>query len=363
GRTAAARRTCAARRRAGPADPRAGAPRHRECAGGERRVDVQRPESPSQDNGRQSERACPQARGGAVHQLQQIVRGPDPQDRVPFDGAGPARAGALPRPYGSPDPRDPPGLREFFLRRDFMLQSTSLHVAIIIDGNGRWAARRSRAPVPPRRGLLGARRDPGRPAPPRRGSLDSHGRRAAPLRLSAVGMCLCGAVLHRTHVARFRGGRPGGRAARVSRAPATVRRAAGSGRRMSALTERTRLGLEVLATGVVLGIAGDALLRATPWGLNAFLCTVALAAAAAWLVYRRRIAVGRDAPWLAMAAVLLGSNFAIRDSDALRALDAMGLAILLALAGFSLRGVALRGRDAWEYVRSGVVAALSAWFG
>src|SRR5207249_4467808 len=127
---------------AGPADPRAGAPRHRECAGGERRVDVQRPESPSQDNGRQSERACPQARGGAVHQLQQIVRGPDPQDRVPFDGAGPARAGALPRPYGSPDPRDPPGLREFFLRRDFMLQSTSLHVAIIMDGNGRWAARR-----------------------------------------------------------------------------------------------------------------------------------------------------------------------------------------------------------------------------
>src|SRR5437773_10297802 len=128
-------------------------------------------------------------------------------------------------------------------------------------------------------------------------------------------MRLRGAVLHGDHVARFHRGRPGGRAACVPRAPTAVRRAAGSGRRMSALTERTRLGLEVLATGVVLGIAGDALLRATPWGLNAFLCTVALAAAAAWLVYRRRIAVGRDAPWLAMAAVLLGSNFAIRDSD------------------------------------------------
>src|SRR5439155_272134 len=103
-------------------------------------------------------------------------------------------------------------------------------------------------------------------------------------------------------------GRPGGRAACVPRAPTAVRRAPGSGRRMSALTERTRLGLEVLATGVVLGIAGDALLRATPWGLNAFLCTVALAAAAAWLVYRRRIAVGRDAPWLAMAAVPVFRN-------------------------------------------------------
>src|SRR5256885_2844857 len=171
------------------------------------------------------------------------------------------------------------------------------------------------------------------------------------------------AVLHGDHVARFHRGRPGGRAACVPRAPTAVRRAPGSGRRMSPLTERTRLGLEVLATGVVLGIAGDALLRVTPWGLNAFLCTVALAAAAAGLVYRRRIAVGRDAPWLAIAAVLLGSNFATRDADALRALDAMGLAILLALAGLSLRGVALRGRDAWEYARSVVVAALSAWFG
>src|SRR5438552_10516296 len=141
------------------------------------------------------------------------------------------------------------------------------------------------------------------------------------------------AVLHGDHVARFHRGRPGGRAACVPRAPTAVRRAPGSGRRMSALTERTRLGLEVLATGVVLGIAGDALLRATPWGLNAFLCTVALAAAAAWLVYRRRIAVGRDAPWLAMADVLLGSNFTIRDSDAPRALHALRPPILLVSPG------------------------------
>src|SRR2546430_14524830 len=33
---------------------------------------------------------------------------------------------------------------EFFLRRNFMSQSPSLHVAIVMDGNGRWAARRGR---------------------------------------------------------------------------------------------------------------------------------------------------------------------------------------------------------------------------
>src|SRR2546430_3391935 len=30
----------------------------------------------------------------------------------------------------------------FFLRTDFMPQSSSLHVAIVMDGNGRWATRR-----------------------------------------------------------------------------------------------------------------------------------------------------------------------------------------------------------------------------
>ena len=38
---------------------------------------------------------------------------------------------------------------------------------------------------------------------------------------------------------------------------------------MSALSERTRLGLEILGAGAALGIASDALLRVTPWGLNA----------------------------------------------------------------------------------------------
>src|SRR5437879_266607 len=33
---------------------------------------------------------------------------------------------------------------EFFLRRNFMSQSPSLHVAIVMDGNGRWAARGGR---------------------------------------------------------------------------------------------------------------------------------------------------------------------------------------------------------------------------
>jgi hypothetical protein len=129
------------------------------------------------------------------------------------------------------------------------------------------------------------------------------------------------------------------------------------------VSARTRLGLEILAAGAGLGVAGDALLRAVPWGLNALLCTIGLVAAAAWLVRRHRLPVSSDAPWLAAAVLLIASNFVARDSRTLQAFDAVGLVIVLAVAFLSIRGMSLRGREAWLYVRAGLDAALSAWFG
>jgi hypothetical protein len=132
---------------------------------------------------------------------------------------------------------------------------------------------------------------------------------------------------------------------------------------VSAVSGKTRLGLEILAAGAGLGIAGDALLRAVPWGLNAMLSTTALVAAAAWLVRRHRVAVSSDAPWLAAAALLIASNFVARDSRTLQAFDTIGLVIVLAVAFPSIQGVALRGRQAWHYLRAGFDAAVSAWIG
>src|SRR3989441_2097812 len=132
---------------------------------------------------------------------------------------------------------------------------------------------------------------------------------------------------------------------------------------MSAVSGRTRLGLEILGAGAALGVAGDALLRAVPWGLNALLCTTGLVAAAAWLVRRHRVAVSTDAPWLAAAALLIASNFVARDSRTLQAFDTIGLVIVLAVAFPSIQGVGLRGRQAWHYLRAGLDAAVSAWIG
>ena len=132
---------------------------------------------------------------------------------------------------------------------------------------------------------------------------------------------------------------------------------------MSAPSQQTQLGLEVLAVSAGLGIGADALLRSTPWGLNALLCTVAVVAAAGWIVRRRQIAVSGDATWLGVTALLLGLNFVARDSSWLRALDALGIAIVGALAWCSLRGVSLRGRHPWDYVQGGVASAASTCLG
>ena len=132
---------------------------------------------------------------------------------------------------------------------------------------------------------------------------------------------------------------------------------------MSTVSTRTRLGLEILGAGVALGVAGDLLLRAVPWGLNALLCATGLVTAAAWLARRHRVAVSSDAPWLAAAALLIASNFVARDSGTLQAFDTIGLVIVLAVAFLSIQGVGLRGRQAWHYLRAGFDAALSAWFG
>src|SRR3989475_13311534 len=97
------------------------------------------------------------------------------------------------------------------------------------------------------------------------------------LTVTGVQTCALPILLHRNDVARLRRGAARRRDRRVSHAAAPLRRAAGSGGGMSAtITARTRLGLEILGTRAALGVAGDAVLRAVAWGVNALLCTAGL---------------------------------------------------------------------------------------
>jgi hypothetical protein len=117
------------------------------------------------------------------------------------------------------------------------------------------------------------------------------------------------------------------------------------------------MGLEILATGLVLGVLGDVLLRAMPWGLNVTLCALALTAAATLLVRRHGITPGPDTPWLALTVVLLGAAFMRRDSEALAQFNVIAMIIALALGAASLQGARILGRRTIDYVRDGVMAA------
>ncbi|HEU0016401.1 MAG TPA: DUF4173 domain-containing protein [Longimicrobium sp.] len=104
--------------------------------------------------------------------------------------------------------------------------------------------------------------------------------------------------------------------------------------------ERARTGLGVAGAAAGLGVAGDVLLRATPWGLNLALWTLGLVGAAAALrawAESDEGAVG----WMPLAAGVAALT-AWRDSPTLKALDLWALAVILGLAMVSARGGRVR---------------------
>jgi hypothetical protein len=122
------------------------------------------------------------------------------------------------------------------------------------------------------------------------------------------------------------------------------------------IAARTKLGLEILGAGLALGIAGDALLRAMPWGLNVTLCAGALVAAGTILVRRHQLSPSPDAPWLALTVLLLGAAFMRRDGDGAQ-FDVLAMIMALALGAASLHGERIAGLRPLEYLRAGVTAA------
>jgi hypothetical protein len=129
------------------------------------------------------------------------------------------------------------------------------------------------------------------------------------------------------------------------------------------MNDKTKTGLEILQSAVLLGILGDVLLRRTPWGLNVLLFVVVLVAAFAMLVLRRR----RDlwnAQTIALNAAMIffAAMFAWRDSGALKFFDV--LAILMIPAVLILPSLHLKTQAAgvFHYAAGFVWAGINAAF-
>jgi hypothetical protein len=126
---------------------------------------------------------------------------------------------------------------------------------------------------------------------------------------------------------------------------------------------KTKVAVDILITAAILGVCGDLLLRAMPWGVNVGLATLALVTSGVVLVRRNHIAVSADAPWLALTVVLLGAAFGRHDSEMLQMLDVVALIGVLGIGALAMQGGRLWLRGASEFAGSVVRSALHAFVG
>lgn len=129
------------------------------------------------------------------------------------------------------------------------------------------------------------------------------------------------------------------------------------------MTERTKQGLKVMEAAVLLGVLGDGLLRATPWGLNVLLWSGAIIVAAAILLsHRRRRALSGGGHWLLLSATMFAAAFAWRDSLTLNLLAALGLMVALGLMSWRARMGRIWMAGVTEYAFGLLVAGVNAFF-
>jgi hypothetical protein len=100
------------------------------------------------------------------------------------------------------------------------------------------------------------------------------------------------------------------------------------------IPDHHRTAVTIAIAALVLGIAGDLLLRWIPWGVSALLWTVLFCAAA-------RYCSGRVAWFPMICALLAATGILWRDSDTLVTLDVLLLLLFLPMIALEARGVRL----------------------
>lgn len=129
------------------------------------------------------------------------------------------------------------------------------------------------------------------------------------------------------------------------------------------MNERTKIGLEILQSAVLLGVLGDVLLRAMPWGLNVLLFVGAVVAAFVMLVLRRRQEFwNKQTIALNAALIFFGAMFVWRDSVELKIFDTLAILTILAIQTLPALKIKTQIAGAIHYIFSGIWAGISAAF-
>ena len=126
------------------------------------------------------------------------------------------------------------------------------------------------------------------------------------------------------------------------------------------MSEKTRLGLTILAVASILGLCGDLMLRKTPWGLNFSLWITFLFSFLVLLARRQNSNLSKDIPWLILAAIPFAAGFAWRDSDFLTFLNVVAVATTLTLVTMRAQAIPLRVAGFVKYIWGAAFTALNA---
>lgn len=125
----------------------------------------------------------------------------------------------------------------------------------------------------------------------------------------------------------------------------------------------TQLALTILFASLILGLLGDGLLRATPWGLNAALWIAALALSLGAIAQWQAVQLTGGGRWLIAPAGLFAAGLAWRDSFTLQACNFLAVLIALALVAYRARRGQVRVAGLLDYVAALIAAGVNACFG
>jgi hypothetical protein len=129
------------------------------------------------------------------------------------------------------------------------------------------------------------------------------------------------------------------------------------------MTDKTRLGGSILCAALIAGAFGDAVLRATPWGLNIFVWVSALIVLAVAVVEINRIEPAPAGWWAPILLLCFSAAIAWRDSPVLRALNLIGAVVTLAMILMKSHSVRLLAAGVTDYALGVLTSAYVALAG
>jgi hypothetical protein len=130
------------------------------------------------------------------------------------------------------------------------------------------------------------------------------------------------------------------------------------------MNARTRTGIEIVTSAMVVGVFGNLMLRQTPWGLNAFLFVAVFTVAMVILTKRHRpeLLTWRTLA-LQAAMVFFGAMFLFRSAEELLVFDTIAILVMMGVLVLSNFGVNQRVAGVFHYIAGLVWSGITSAFG